>query len=427
MKKFGLFLIILLQSATMSAQEVAFSPAPVADDGVAQAKRMGTVDAELMRAAKQDKNILNHLDIGVNVGTTGIGINVAAPIGNYVRVRVGYDYMPNFKFKSDFNIETAKGGKTINFYEKFSDKLNNINSYLGKYPFVNINSPYFEEERALMEYYNSGKMDVKENVTMSMKPNLHQFKFLVDVLPFKNNKHWSFTAGFYIGPSKVGEANNQDSEEIILRAVNLYNNRYYKDYIMNEMNINYVDDNGVRHDIELNSLTNFVKDNGMAGFSLGRFKDDGRKALMVPGKDATARAVMEVSKIRPYLGFGYNTNLSKDKKWKFNVDAGVLFLCGAPKVYVDNVYKIDTSSIRFDENGNYVSGIGTDADGYYYGDIVRWNPNEYKYEECGEKLDHVDMINDLVDVPGKVGDMVDLVSKFKVYPNASVTFSYRLF
>ena len=81
----------------------------------------------------------------------------------------------------------------------------------------------------------------------------------------------------------------------------------------------------------------------------------------------------------------------------------------------------------YDENGNYVSGIGTDADGYYYGEIVRWNPNEYKYEECGEKLDHVDMINDLVDVPGKVGDMVDLVSKFKVYPNASVTFSYRLF
>ncbi len=31
------------------------------------------------------------------------------------------------------------------------------------------------------------------------------------------------------------------------------------------------------------------------------------------------------------------------------------------------------------------------------------------------------------DIPGKVGDMVHKVKNFKVYPNASVTFSYRLF
>ena len=30
-------------------------------------------------------------------------------------------------------------------------------------------------------------------------------------------------------------------------------------------------------------------------------------------------------------------------------------------------------------------------------------------------------------ITGKVGDLVDVASKFKVYPNATVTFSYRLY
>ena len=72
-------------------------------------------------------------------------------------------------------------------------------------------------------------------------------------------------------------------------------------------------------------------------------------------------------------------------------------------------------------------GIGFDADDNYYGDIMRWDPEEYEYFPCGELLDHVDLVHDLHDIPGKVGNMVNTISKFKVYPNLSVTISYRLF
>ena len=155
---------------------------------------------------------------------------------------------------------------------------------------------------------------------------------------------------------------------------------------------------------------------------------------MVPSKKNTVRAEMEVSKFRPYLGFGYNTSLSKDKKWNLNVDAGILFLCGAPHVYVNNVYKVDAGPLRFDADGNYLSGMGiyADEDGNsnywdYYGDIVRWNPEEFEYMYCGKLKNHVDIIRDLHDVPGKVGDWVNTVSHFKVYPNVSVGVSYKLF
>ena len=33
-----------------------------------------------------NKGILNHMDVGVNIGSVGFGIEVAMPIGDYVRV-----------------------------------------------------------------------------------------------------------------------------------------------------------------------------------------------------------------------------------------------------------------------------------------------------------------------------------------------------
>ena len=129
-----------------------------------------------------------------------------------------------------------------------------------------------------------------------------------------------------------------------------------------------------------------------------------------------------------------------------NVDAGILILCGKPKVYVDNVYKFDASALKghLDEDGFFVyeSGIGSVYDVYpnysygneYYGEIVRYyyDPNhtpDIWYDERSDvkKLDNVDLTSDLHDIPGEVGSMVHTISKFKVYPNASVTFSYKLF
>ena len=47
---------------------------------------------------------------------------------------------------------------------------------------------------------------------------------LVDVFPFKNNKHWHFTAGFYWGNSTIGKAYNTTEDMPSLVAVGIYNN-----------------------------------------------------------------------------------------------------------------------------------------------------------------------------------------------------------
>jgi len=165
---------------------------------------------------------------------------------------------------------------------------------------------------------------------------------------------------------------------------------------------------------------------------------------MVPKKDGSVRAEMEISKVRPYLGVGYNTHLSRDKRWNLNVDAGVLFLCGKPKVYVNNVYAIDENALKEYEVtivpektifGVTIPAVIEMKPSY---DIVHLNYLNYDFtktsDEQTEKMYYVDgtrskvdLMRDLRDIPGKVGDMVDMISKLKVYPNISVTVSYRLY
>ena len=164
--------------------------------------------------------------------------------------------------------------------------------------------------KALFDKFS--KVERKDYVTMALKPNLHQFKFMIDVLPFRNNKHWSFTAGFFVGPSTVGYAENLEKEALMLEGVNAYND-IYRNYPEYGINGSYL------HRVGKEKDDPFYK-HGLAGFCLGRFAD-GDMALMVPGEDASAKAEMVVNKVRPYVGFGYNTSLSEDKRWRLNVDA----------------------------------------------------------------------------------------------------------
>ena len=353
------------------------------------------------------KNILNHMDIGVNVGTVGIGIDLAVPVTNYVRIRAGYNYMPRVTINSDFSVKTQSGEGVSDFLKKFANATSQqeliakIEKKLEDYQ-IDISDPKYSKTKALFDYYNSmtpaeqSQLSAKDEVTAGLRPNLHQFKLLVDVMPFKNNKHWTFTAGIFVGPAVVGDACNKEKETISLKTISAYNELYLL---------------SCRGELPNGNHITTLENSGVAGFNLGNFKD-GDMAFMVPDANDEARAEMEVNKVRPYVGIGYNTNLSRNKRWKLNVDAGVLFI-GKPHIYVNNVYKIDNSNINRDE---------------WKWDIVRFD--EEKEEFITDKpLQKVDLTTDLdtSSIPGKVGSMTRFISKFKVYPNISVGVSYRLF
>ena len=318
------------------------------------------------------QDYFNHMDLGVNVSSTGIGADISMPVGDFVRLRTGFTYMPKFKINSNFSVD-----------------------FMG-----DIDGDKLRRMRDMMSYFTDEPM--KDNIDMKMTPSWTQFKFLVDVMPFKNNKHWSFTFGFYAGPSTVGNAVNDPADCATLVGINMYNSMYLK-ACKGEPMFRYEDSNGRYHNFDIDGLGDRLIEARMMGAPMGYFPD-GSRAVLVPDKSNQAKAEMTISKFRPYLGLGYNTRLSKDGKWKLDVDAGVMFLGGSPHVYVDNVYRVDSSEPF---------------------DMISWD--DEKFEWVAQEPMRIDLTRDVTDVPGKVGDMVSTIKKFKCWPVVSITFSHRLF
>ncbi len=316
-----------------------------------------------------------HLDVGVTASTTGLGLEAASPAGKYLRLRTGFTYMPRFQMTSNFPIDM--NGVTSIGEDRRRRMIDVITNFTGR--------------------------EVRDNVDANMRPSWGNFKILIDVMPIPDNKQWSFTLGFFVGSSTIGRAKNAASGTPTLAAVSMYNSMYSK-ACKGEPMLEYEDSRGTMHDISLpDDFNERIVAARMAGMPLGYFSD-GDRAMMVPDENYGARASMKVNSFRPYLGAGYNKELSSDGRWKLTVDAGLLFWGGSPHVYVDNVYKVNSEN-------DY--------------DMDVWNAETKSWETVQPQ--RIDLTHDVHNIPGKVGDMTKLVKHFKVYPSLSVTVSRNIF
>lgn len=167
-----------------------------------------------------------------------------------------------------------------------------------------------------------------------------------------------------------------------LLAMNIYN-KLYADVMSGEiLESPFLESLGVELDPEVcDVMRDKLSAYGELAIHIGDFKvideTTGQEMLkpyfMVPDKDGTVSAKAKVNRFRPYLGFGYGGALSKDGKLQASFDAGVQFWGGAPKV---------------------VTHDGT-------------------------------VLNDLVNLRGKVGDYMDLMKCLPVYPTLDFRISYR--
>lgn len=114
-----------------------------------------------MLAQETDKNIFNHLGVGLSVGTDGLpGIDLSTKVTDYVGVRLGYGFMPKFKFKQDVDY-----------------------TYHGS------------------DYTTEGEF----------KLNNGTFKMLFDIYPAPKSTSFHVTAGFYAGSSELITLKNTES------------------------------------------------------------------------------------------------------------------------------------------------------------------------------------------------------------------------
>lgn len=247
--------------------------------------------------------IFNHLDAGITVGTTGLGLDLESPIGNMVRLRAGVEFMPRFTVPMHFSIEAfdENGQVTSTNYEKMREMLKDMTGY-----------------------------DVDYRMDMNSKATMVNFKLLVDVFPFRN-KDWYVTAGFFLGSSEFARSENTQQEMSTLLSMNMYN-RYY-DFFVNER---YLDE-PLTGDYFLDpdrgdEMRDKFKSQGRLGVHVGDYKDGRGAYMMEAGSDGMVRCTVKVNRFKPYLGFGYNNVLKANPRFKIGFDAGLMFWGGTPRI-----------------------------------------------------------------------------------------------
>lgn len=309
----------------------------------------------------QKSGVFRNLDLSVTAGTTGIGIDVASKLGDYFQLRAGYEFMPRFQMSIYFPVEV--GGQPAKMYDANGNR---------------IESRFDRLSKMLKEMTG---FQVDDEIEMLGKPTLNNFKFLVDVFPFKRNKHWHFTAGFYWGASKFAEAENSTKAMTSLLAVNMYNQIYEK--CLNDDPLISIEGDGTAGnpgmDVYLSqAYAQKIVNYGRMGFHVGDKKDTGERYEMEPDpEDGMVKVQARSNSFKPYLGFGYGGRLIKNRDdWHVSFDAGAMFWGGTP-------------------------------------DLITH--------------DGTNLTKDVENISGKVGDWVDFIGGVKVFPVLSVRFTKSIF
>ncbi len=113
--------------------------------------------------------LFNHMSVGLGLGTTGISVDVAAPICPYVAVRAGADILPNIKFYPALDLGFSQDVKDF-FQEWFPEALPNKR--------------------------------MPDKIDFDGKLKFSAGHLLFDVYPFKNSS-FHVTAGAYLGGKEL--------------------------------------------------------------------------------------------------------------------------------------------------------------------------------------------------------------------------------
>ena len=305
--------------------------------------------------------VFTEVEAAANIGTTGLGLEVASPVTKWTKLRVGFDWMPPFTIPMNFSMSNYVDGQ-------INDKFDRIQKMM----------------------YDMTGMTIDKEVMMDSKPTMTTFRLLVDVYPFQNNRHWHVTAGFFVGGNSVGKSINTMAEMPSLLALNMYD-RMYNSILSDEFYDRALNDPNFLAEITglsslegtwldrrvVDQLQEKMESLGRLGVHVGDYgyDEDGNPIpyMMMPDKDGTVSAKAKVNRFRPYLGFGYGGALTPDGKWQVSFDAGVQFWGGTPKV--------------------------TTHDGT--------------------------VLNDLINLRGKVGTYMDLMKAIPVYPTIDFRIAYK--
>lgn len=114
-----------------------------------------------------DTNFFNHLSVGVNAGTPGVGADVAMPVCKFIQVRAGFVKMPDFNINASLDVSETQ---------------------------------YFDASGTLQQL-PEGKLKIQG------KPKLANGMIMLDLLPISS---FHITVGAYFGGGDIIEMYNRE-------------------------------------------------------------------------------------------------------------------------------------------------------------------------------------------------------------------------
>lgn len=325
----------------------------------------------------------SHLDFSLTAGTTGVGVDLSAPITSWLNVRAGASITPRINIPGDYALQVGETPEKPTY-----DKN-------GK-----LQQTKLEKIQELM--YGLTGYEIDNTVRMNRMPSIQNVKLLFDIMPLKN-KNWHATVGFYYGSRRIAYAENAITECSSLCGVAMYNN-------MHRMAVNNIPITVGYDDVYINStLAKRFKSYGKMGMPMGKYANDiyddngkllhqqGSTFLLEPDGDNLVKAEAYANRFRPYVGIGYSGALSKKTdKWHIGLDLGAMYWG-----------KTSLITTRKEQTSQY-----NDAK-------ERWETTNYFYD--------IDLTRDVTNLPSSVSRQVDLIKSLHVYPVAELRLTYRIF
>ena len=302
------------------------------------------------------------LQIGATAGTTGFGLDLKTSLAPNLSLRAGFNYLPKIKRTTGFSMTSVQGSDD----ENLEEKMKRLASYLADLV---------------------GNEKVDNIVDMQMEVSLVNAKVLLDWTPFRK-KNWRITAGIYVGKSQFAKACNTLEEGPTTTAMLLYNKMY--DQIVNLGEYEYPTFSLGNVSVELDPETGkIVKEKfmkyGRVAVQIGEL-EDGTPVCLQPDEDALLRADGQVNKVKPYLGFGFDTQLDKTQRWSLGVDVGAMYW-GTPHLNTKYIVNRDGENV----------------------------------------MEDICLVHDVKHIRGVIGNYVNVARHMPVYPVLELRLGYRLF
>jgi len=211
--------------------------------------------------AQVDTRLFNHLAVGLDVGTTGIGADVAVPCTKFVDIQAGFMIMPRISYSTEIHP--------------------NVSSFI-KYD-NNAATQQITENLNLDEIPIQGKLKMVNG------------KIMINAYPFPKSS-FHITVGAYFGKSDIIEVRNTiDGQLDVIDRANAS---------IEEANSKFDGVEGYKHQDPI-------------GVKIGDY-------LLEP-KDGNVSATLKTNGFKPYVGLGVGRAVPGRTRLNFKFDIGAMF------------------------------------------------------------------------------------------------------